>query len=217
LPEDETKIFDETLEERPDYTNQQMKKRLLRWRPVIDHSMKTVKELAKENSKPIWQHFTANKPIKTKVSRKIPRRKHTQTKKMSDNPLTNMYTRLQKKRSSSRVSPVLKSKQQMNNLISTMYKKLGKKRSFVVIMAVGAVFFYWIVETNEQSIAIITEKWERMLGYEYTGRHHTTANKSLGKQELPGRRSSKEHSSKERSTEKEVENAFEGENMEKDA
>jgi (p)ppGpp synthase/HD superfamily hydrolase len=91
--------------------------------------MKRVKKLAEENSKPIWQHFTANKPVKTKVSRKITRRKHTQTKKMSDNPLTNVYTRLQKKRSSSRVLPVLKSKQQMNNLISTMYKKLGKKRS----------------------------------------------------------------------------------------
>jgi hypothetical protein len=70
--------------------------------------MKRVKELAKANSKPIWQHFTANKPVKTKVSRKITRRKYTQPKKMSDNPLTNVYTRLQKKRSSSRVLPVLK-------------------------------------------------------------------------------------------------------------
>ena len=60
LPEDETKIFDETLEEKLEDTNQQLKKWLLRWRPVIDHSMKRVKELAKENSKPIWQHFTSS-------------------------------------------------------------------------------------------------------------------------------------------------------------
>jgi hypothetical protein len=129
LPEDELKIFDETLERRLDDTNQQLKKWLLRWRPVLDHSMKRVKELAKANIKPIWQHFTANKPVKTKVSRKINIRIHGKTKKMSDNPLTNVYTRLQKKRSASRVLQVLKIRQQMNNLISTMYKKLGKRRS----------------------------------------------------------------------------------------
>jgi len=65
--------------------------------------MKRVKELAKENSKPIWQHFTANKPAKTTVTRKITKRKHAKPKKMSENPLTNVYKRLQKKRSSSRV------------------------------------------------------------------------------------------------------------------
>jgi hypothetical protein len=92
LPEDESKIFDETLEASLEDTNQQIKKWLLRWRPVIDHSMKRGKELAKENSKPILQHFTANKPVKTKVSRKISIRTHAQTKKMSDNPLTNVYT-----------------------------------------------------------------------------------------------------------------------------
>jgi hypothetical protein len=102
LPEDETKIFDETLEEKLEDTNQQLKKWLLRWRPVIDHSMKRVKELAKENSKPIWQHFTASKPAKTTVSRKITKKKHTKPKKMSDNPLTNVYNRMQKKRSLSR-------------------------------------------------------------------------------------------------------------------
>jgi hypothetical protein len=62
--------------------------------------MKRVKELAKENSKPIWQHLTANKPVKTKVSGKISTRTYAKTKKMSDNPLTNVYNRLQKKRSS---------------------------------------------------------------------------------------------------------------------
>ena len=72
LPEDELKIYDKPIKLRLDDTNQQLKKWINRWRPVIDHSMKRVKELAKENSKPIWRHFTANKPAKTiKVSRKL--------------------------------------------------------------------------------------------------------------------------------------------------
>jgi hypothetical protein len=66
--------------------------------------MKRVKELEKESSKPIWQHFTANKPARTKVSRKVTKRKHSKPKKMSNNPLTNVYNRLQKKRSSNRAT-----------------------------------------------------------------------------------------------------------------
>jgi hypothetical protein len=89
--------------------------------------MKRVKELAKENSKPIWKHFMANKPAKIKVSRRLPQQK--KTRKFSSNPLTNMYTRLKKKRSSSRVLPVMKVKYKINHLISKMYNKLGKKRS----------------------------------------------------------------------------------------
>ena len=90
--------------------------------------MKRVKELAQDKSKPIWQHFTANKPAKTKVSRKLP--KQLKPKKYSNNPLTNVYTRLKKKRSSSRVIPVIKKiKHTVNHLISTLYNKLGKKRS----------------------------------------------------------------------------------------
>jgi hypothetical protein len=54
LPEDETKIFNETLVTRLEDTNQQLKKWLTQWKPVIDHSMKRVKELAQANSKPIW-------------------------------------------------------------------------------------------------------------------------------------------------------------------
>ncbi|OEU13908.1 hypothetical protein FRACYDRAFT_242262 [Fragilariopsis cylindrus CCMP1102] len=128
LPEDEIKIYDETLLSKLADTNQQLKKWINRWRPVIDHSMKRVKELAQENSKPIWQHFTANKPAKTKVSRKL--LKQLKPKKYSNNPLTNVYTRLKKKRSSSRVLPVIKKiKHTVNHLISTLYNKLGKKRS----------------------------------------------------------------------------------------
>ena len=127
LPEDELKIYDEPLESRLEDTNQQLKKWINRWRPVIDHSMKRVKELAKENSKPIWKHYTKNKPAKTTVSRKITQR--LKAKKYSDNPLTNVYIRLKKTRSSSRVLPVKKPKYKFNQLISKMYNKLGKKRT----------------------------------------------------------------------------------------
>jgi hypothetical protein len=128
LPEDELKIFDETLETKLEDTNQQLKKWLLRWRPVIDHSMKRVKELAKENSKPIWKHFTATQPAKTTVSRKRSKRQHSKPKKMSNNPITNVYKRLQKKRSSSIVITA-KQKRYKRTLITTMYTKMGAKRS----------------------------------------------------------------------------------------
>jgi hypothetical protein len=88
LPEDETKIFNETLGTRLEDTNQQIKKWITRWKPVIDHRMKRVKELAQENSKPIWKHITANKPAKTRVSRKLSTRKHARTIRMTNNPLT---------------------------------------------------------------------------------------------------------------------------------
>jgi hypothetical protein len=42
LPEDETKIFNESLVTRLEDKNQQIKKWLTRWKPVIDHSMKRV-------------------------------------------------------------------------------------------------------------------------------------------------------------------------------
>jgi hypothetical protein len=129
LPEDETKIFDEPLETRLEDTNQQLKKWMLRWKPVVDHSMKRVKELAKENSKPIWQHFTANKPAKTKVSRKTSQRKLALPKKMSDNPLTNVYERMQKNRSSSRARIEKQVRYKKTTLITKLYTKLGKKRS----------------------------------------------------------------------------------------
>ena len=74
----------------------------------IDHSMKRVKELAQKHSKPIWQHFTVQKLVKTKVSRKVLKVKYVQPKKMSNNPLTNVYNRLQKKQSSGRVLTAMK-------------------------------------------------------------------------------------------------------------
>jgi hypothetical protein len=90
LPEDETKIFNGALGTRLEDTNQQIKKWLTRWKPVVDHSMKRVKELAQANSKLIWQHFKANKPAKTRVSRKISTRKHTRTIRMTNIPLTGL-------------------------------------------------------------------------------------------------------------------------------
>jgi hypothetical protein len=90
LPEDETKIFNESLDTRLEDTDQQIKKWLTRCKLVIDHSMKRVKKLAQENSKPIWKHFTVKEPAKTRVSRKISTRKSIM-KRMSNNPLTNVY------------------------------------------------------------------------------------------------------------------------------
>ena len=76
LPEDKLKIFNVTLEIRLEATNQQLKKWILRWRPVIDHSMKKVKEMAQTRSIPIWRYYTADQPAKTKVTRHVPTRKH---------------------------------------------------------------------------------------------------------------------------------------------
>jgi len=129
LPEDEVKIYDETLEIRLEDTNQQLKKWINRWKIVIDHSMKRVKEMAQERSKPIWQHYTATQPIKTRVPRKISTRKHKKNKKMFDNPMTNVFQRLTKKRSSSRVIKNNKVRYKSTTLIEEMYKKLGKQRS----------------------------------------------------------------------------------------
>jgi hypothetical protein len=126
LPEDELKIFDEKLATRLEDTNRQLKKWLNRWKPVIDHSMKRVKELAKENSKPIWQHFTANKPAKTTVSRRLNKTKHMKIKRMSDNPLTNVYSRMQKKRSSSRATMMKTVRYKKTPLITQMYMKRGE-------------------------------------------------------------------------------------------
>jgi hypothetical protein len=122
-------VSNKTLATRLEDTNQQIKKWINRWKPVVEHSMKRVKELARENSKPIWKHFTANKPAKTKVSRKTTTRKQAQAKKMSDNPLTNVFDRLQKTRSSSRVIKATTGRYKKTDLISQMYKKLGKKMS----------------------------------------------------------------------------------------
>jgi hypothetical protein len=78
------------------------------------------------NSKPIWQHFTANKPAKTTVSRRITKKKHNKPKKMSNNPLTNVYNRMQKKRC--RATVTKKVRYTKTPLITQMYVKLGNNR-----------------------------------------------------------------------------------------
>ena len=70
LPEDELKIFNEPSDVRLEDMNQQLKKWLTRWKSVIEHSMKQVKEIASNQSIPIWQHFISTKPAKMKVSKK---------------------------------------------------------------------------------------------------------------------------------------------------
>jgi len=81
MPEDELRIYNEPLEVRLEATNQQLKKLLLRWKPVANHSMKKVKEMAQTRTKPIWRHFTADKPAKTNVSIRLPARQHAIPKK----------------------------------------------------------------------------------------------------------------------------------------
>ena len=130
LPEDETKIFNETLKIRLEATNQQIKKWINRWKEVIDHSMKMVKLMAQSKSTPIWRHFTANKPAKTKVNRNVTTRKHALPKRMTNNPLTNVFSRNKPKRSTSKApTPTNKQKYKKNNTISRLFTTLGKKRS----------------------------------------------------------------------------------------
>ena len=74
------------------------------------------------------QHFTKNKPAKTKVSRKIQKRKHAKMQVILNNPLTNnVYTCLKKNRSTSCPIPTKKKKYKKNNLISQMYHTIGKR------------------------------------------------------------------------------------------
>ena len=130
LPEDEIKIFNETLEVRLEATNQQIKKWINRWREVIDYSMKMVKEMAQTQSTPIWRHFTANKPAKTKVTRHVTKRKHALPKRLLNNPLTNVFSRTKSKRSTSKApTPILNQKYKVDNILTRMFTTLGKKRS----------------------------------------------------------------------------------------
>ena len=130
LPEDEIKIFNETLKIRLEATNPQIKKWINRWTEVIDHSMKMVKLIAQSQSTPIWRHFTANKPAKTKVNRNVTKRKHALPKRMFNNPLTNVFTRSKPKRSTSKApTPSTKQKYKKDNTLSRMFTTLGKKRS----------------------------------------------------------------------------------------
>ncbi|OEU06402.1 hypothetical protein FRACYDRAFT_254729 [Fragilariopsis cylindrus CCMP1102] len=64
---------------------------------IVDHnSMKKVKEMTQQKSSiPIEkQHYTANdQPAQTKVTRRVPARKHALPKRMINTPLTNIFVR----------------------------------------------------------------------------------------------------------------------------
>ena len=48
---------------------------------------------------------------------------------MSNNPFTNIFKRLSKKRSLGRMLPIKRANHQQNKLIMNMFKTIGKKRS----------------------------------------------------------------------------------------
>jgi hypothetical protein len=98
----------------------------MRWKLVIDHSMKRVKELAQENSKLIWKFFTTTKPVKTRVSRRRSTRKHVlkKTRAFNSNPLTKVFIRMQRKGSLSRVTKAKTRRYKKTDLISQIYTKL---------------------------------------------------------------------------------------------
>jgi len=139
LPEDELKIYRPDIADHLTDTNQQLKKWINRWRPVIDHSMKRVKELAKENSIPIWRHYTSEKPTKTVVKRHISTRANKQPRKYANNPLTNVFTILKKKRSTSRPKPIQKPAHKPNRLLTNMLISKGFGRSHSKVGTVQTV------------------------------------------------------------------------------
>jgi hypothetical protein len=91
--------------------------------------MKRVKEMTKTGTKPIWQHFTADKPVKMKVTRKASKRQHDQPKKMFNNPLMNVFKRTTTSRSTSKALPTVRKISKPNNILTRMFKTLGKRRS----------------------------------------------------------------------------------------
>jgi virulence-associated protein VagC len=60
LPEDEIRIYNETQETRLEDTNQQLKKWLLRWKPVIEHSMKREQEFTLQQTNQQRQEYQEN-------------------------------------------------------------------------------------------------------------------------------------------------------------
>ena len=80
--------------------------------------------MAQARSIPIWRYYTADQPAKTKVTRHVPTRKHVLPKliysldpKQAGQPVRH---RPQYRR---------KWKTKVNNILTKMFKTLGKKRS----------------------------------------------------------------------------------------
>ena len=92
--------------------------------------MKKVKDMAQTNSIPIWRHYRADKPAKTKVTRHVSTRKHGLPKRMSNNPLSHIFSRTKTSRSTSKALPSIQKKTKVNNILTKRcFKTLGKKRS----------------------------------------------------------------------------------------
>jgi hypothetical protein len=90
--------------------------------------------------------------VKTRVSRKISTRR-SNMKRMTNNPLTNVYNRLKKKRSSSRVIKAKTRRYKKTDLISQMHEKLGKHRSIsrdkAIIKVEEQVIEMWSIPTRK--------------------------------------------------------------------
>ena len=84
-----------------------------------------------KSSIPIEKHYTANdQPAKTKVTRRVPARKHALPKGMINTPLTNIFVRTKTSRSTNKARPpIIKKKTKKDNIINRMFISLGKKRS----------------------------------------------------------------------------------------
>jgi hypothetical protein len=85
--------------------------------------------MTQARTKPIWRHFTADKPAKTKVSRRVTTRQHALPKRMFNNPMTNVFQRTKTSRSTSTALPPIRMIQRQDNLINRMFTKLGTNRS----------------------------------------------------------------------------------------
>lgn len=86
--------------------------------------------MAQDKSKPIWRHFTVDRPAKTRVSRRVSTRQHELPKRMTNNPLTNVFKRTTASRSTSKALPTTRliTITQPDNLLTNMFTNLGKSR-----------------------------------------------------------------------------------------
>jgi hypothetical protein len=91
--------------------------------------MKKVKEMVQTRSIPIWRHYRADKPAKMKVTRHVSTRKHGLPKRMSNNPVTTIFSGTKTNRTTSKVPTSIQKKTKVNNILTKMFKTFGKKRS----------------------------------------------------------------------------------------
>ena len=98
LPEDELKIFNEMLEIRLEATNQQLKKLLL----LVETSSRSWYEEGQRDG--------TDKKHTNLVTRHVSTRKHVLPKRMSNNPLTNVFSRSKTSRSTSKAPPTTQKK-----------------------------------------------------------------------------------------------------------